>query len=582
MLKKILGLRWFTLILLVTIFITGAILRFYKLSVIPPGLYPDETAIGYNAYSILETGKDEFGKEHPLYFRSFDDYKMPVYIYITAATIKFLGANAFAVRLPSAFMGVIAVLALYFLVYELSKKRSIALLSSFFLALNPWHIFFSRVGYEVNVATTLLVVGTLFFIMATKRKNNLPLFVLAILAFTISIYTYNVTRLIAPLLFLSLSFFHFRKAENRKNLYIILALFFIGMLPFFISFISLQSETGFSSQKDALIIGNITKADFLKTRSYFINMPPIFQKIFFNYWIFVGWTYIKNLIDFFSTAFFFTTGTHHPHEGIGGGLAMFYYFDFPLIMLGVFQAIKNRVAFLYPFLLWLLLIFFVGSIIVAVPNGTRTYHVVIPFVVFSSYGAYEFYKFLITLDRKILKQVIFVTSFLFMLYSVLLYVTSYFVRFPLEYAKEWRSEDEKAAHYLRSVEGNYDKIIIDNSSEFIYTSFLFYGKYPAEFYQKNASYKPSGLVITLSSVGKYEFRKIDWTKEKNTPKMLFVMGDDKDPLHGTPIKVFMYPTRPAAIYYDRKISQLPVEEAAFKIYETKGIEGTGNSMGKVR
>lgn len=82
--------RYLFFILLLSIFVFAFILRFYKLGEIPNGLYQDETAIGYNAYSILNIGKDEYGKDFPLYFKSFGDWKLPVYIYSTALSIKFL------------------------------------------------------------------------------------------------------------------------------------------------------------------------------------------------------------------------------------------------------------------------------------------------------------------------------------------------------------------------------------------------------------------------------------------------------------------------------------------------------------
>ncbi|MDE2588384.1 MAG: hypothetical protein KGL95_01790, partial [Patescibacteria group bacterium] len=112
--------------LVTAIFIFGIVLRFYHFPIIPPGLYPDETAIGYNAYSIIQTGKDEYGVPMPLYFRSFDDYKMPGYIYTVALVMKAVGTNAFAVRFPSALSGVVAIIALFFLVYQLSKNKFFA------------------------------------------------------------------------------------------------------------------------------------------------------------------------------------------------------------------------------------------------------------------------------------------------------------------------------------------------------------------------------------------------------------------------------------------------------------------------
>src|ERR1035437_5800015 len=177
----------FSTLLVVFIFCLGFFLRFNQLSNIPNGLYPDETALGYNAYSILMTGKDEHGVQLPMYFQSFDDYKLPVNIYSTALAIKTFGANAFAVRFTSALFGSLSIISLYFLIYELSKKKMLAALTAFFIAINPWHTFFSRVGYEVNLATAFLVIGMLCFVAAINRKNNFFLFLFSIVAFLLSL-----------------------------------------------------------------------------------------------------------------------------------------------------------------------------------------------------------------------------------------------------------------------------------------------------------------------------------------------------------------------------------------------------------
>src|SRR3989344_5210772 len=97
---------------IIAIIILAAILSLYKLGEVPSGLYQDETAIGYNAYSLLETGKDEHGVSYPLYFKSFGDYKLPVYIYLTAFSVKTFGLTGFAVRLPSAVFGILSVAAI--------------------------------------------------------------------------------------------------------------------------------------------------------------------------------------------------------------------------------------------------------------------------------------------------------------------------------------------------------------------------------------------------------------------------------------------------------------------------------------
>ena len=58
----------------------AGILRIYDISANPPGFFADEASFGYNAYSVLHTGKDEHG-QIAVFFEAFGEYKLPVYIY---------------------------------------------------------------------------------------------------------------------------------------------------------------------------------------------------------------------------------------------------------------------------------------------------------------------------------------------------------------------------------------------------------------------------------------------------------------------------------------------------------------------
>src|SRR3989338_673758 len=104
---------------LIFIIILATILRFYQIGQIPPSLDWDETAHGYNAYSILKTGRDEYGYKFPFSFRSFDDYKPPIYTYLVVPSVAIFGLNDFAVRFPSAALGTLAVIFTYLMVKEL-------------------------------------------------------------------------------------------------------------------------------------------------------------------------------------------------------------------------------------------------------------------------------------------------------------------------------------------------------------------------------------------------------------------------------------------------------------------------------
>ena len=133
------------------ILILAFALRFWQLGKIPLSLDWDEVSNAYNAYSILKTGRDEYGKILPLYNRSFDDYKPPAYMYLNVPAVAIFGLTPFAARLPSAILGFLTIPALYFLVKRLVKDEKVALMSAFLLAISPWHMQFFRVGFDKKV-----------------------------------------------------------------------------------------------------------------------------------------------------------------------------------------------------------------------------------------------------------------------------------------------------------------------------------------------------------------------------------------------------------------------------------------------
>src|SRR6185437_13530166 len=116
------------IILFLLIVILGFFLRFIDVSQNPPGLYIYEASIGYNAYTILTTGKDEYGIPHPLWFRSFGDYKLPVYIYSVAGAMSIFGKTEFAVRIPSILSGTLTIVFFYLFLkklLELEKDKNL-------------------------------------------------------------------------------------------------------------------------------------------------------------------------------------------------------------------------------------------------------------------------------------------------------------------------------------------------------------------------------------------------------------------------------------------------------------------------
>ncbi|MEK7060893.1 MAG: glycosyltransferase family 39 protein, partial [Patescibacteria group bacterium] len=162
-------------LILISILLVAAFFRFYLLANVPPSASLDEVSIGWNAYSILQTGRDEFKSFLPILLRAYDDYRPALYVYFVLPFVKIFGLDVVSVRLPSVILSILSVLGTYLLVKEFFRKKIspvfnpevIALCSAFLLAISPWHIYISRLGHEVNLGLSFLIFAVLFFL---KRR----------------------------------------------------------------------------------------------------------------------------------------------------------------------------------------------------------------------------------------------------------------------------------------------------------------------------------------------------------------------------------------------------------------------------
>ena len=224
-----------SILLLVAILTLGFLLRFYKLSTLPPGLTWDEAGLGYNAYSILKTARDEHGTFLPLTFKSFGDYKPGLYVYLAVPFIALTGLTEVAVRLPSVIAGTLAIFGVYLLVNQLFDKKK-ALLAALVLSLSPWHIHFSRGAWEVNIFTTVLLFAIYFFIRSLKNSRY---FIPWVLLAASTIFIYQGAKMLTPLIFLGLLVIYFPQVKKSFSSWLIpkshkvVAIFSSLLLSFF-------------------------------------------------------------------------------------------------------------------------------------------------------------------------------------------------------------------------------------------------------------------------------------------------------------------------------------------------------------
>ena len=125
-------------IILLSISLVGFLLRFVAIDQFPHGFNADEAANGYNAYSLLLTGKDEHGTGWPVHFKSFADYKPGGMVYTILPLLKFLGLSEVVVRLPSVVAGSLAVYLVFYLSWFIFRNFKVSVLAAIMLAISPW------------------------------------------------------------------------------------------------------------------------------------------------------------------------------------------------------------------------------------------------------------------------------------------------------------------------------------------------------------------------------------------------------------------------------------------------------------
>ena len=193
------------IVLLIALYVTGVRNN-------PPGFYLDESSIAYNAHTISQTGRDEFGVSRPLYFRAFGEYKNPIYIYLLAALYRLTGPSIFVARGLSVALGVSAAFFLGLLAVQMTRQRSIGVIVGVIALITPWFFELSRLVVEVALYPLALALFLLVLHRATTKARWSQIEIVG-LALTLGLltYAYSIGRLLAPLLAVGLIFFVTRK-----------------------------------------------------------------------------------------------------------------------------------------------------------------------------------------------------------------------------------------------------------------------------------------------------------------------------------------------------------------------------------
>lgn len=531
-------------IILGLIFLIAIFLRFYQLGNNPPSIDWDEASLGYNAYSILKTGADEYGNTFPLSFRSFDDYKPPVYIYLTVPSIVVFGLTEFAVRLPAAIIGVFSILIVYFLTKEIfirwdrRFKEYVALAASFFLAISPWHLQFSRAAFEGNVGLFFLLSGILFFLIGIKKPF---FFILASLFFVVSLYSYHSFRLINPLILIVLAVFFFKDLLRLKFFTITaLILFVLLSIPVYSSFVHPQG-TGSRFSMVTIFSDSTLAENTARQVAYDKSHNDFFNAFLHNRrFIYIG-AITKGYFDHFGIDFLFFHGDGGvQHHAVNMG--MLYVWDLPFILLGIYFFLKKFDKRLGIFLALFLLAPLPSAITTGTPHPVRAIAMIPAFQIFSAVGFVGLMYEVLKQKRRIVKIGIILVVVGTLSANIVYYLKQYYIFTPVEYGYFWQYGNKEIISYAKDHESEYKKIIISYRYDQPYIYYLFYNKTDPFWYQKNWDFHKNGVIDRFRRViGKYEFKNIEFTLENQNKNVLLIGTPDEIPKNSQTITEVKFP-----------------------------------------
>jgi len=528
--------------------ILGAFLRLWQVSNIPNGLTWDEAAIGYNAFSILKTGRDEHGAFLPLIFESFGDYKPGAYIYLTVPSVAIFGLNELAVRFPSVLAGLLAIFGVYLFTKELFKDTKSEFgpwdLAALALATSPWHVHFSRGGWEVNVFCTLLIFGLYFFLRFIKRKSSIyPSLLFACL----SLAMYQAAKLLTPLVFLLFIVIYWKEFWKNISGYFVPKKILL-ILPFVIFGIWIFWGSMFGSSGNRLNTLSIFnyKPGVSEETKMIDGQNSIQTLLFHNQTQLTTSLVLSRYLWHFSPEVLFFEGPIISERGHIPSLGVLNPLEIIWLSLGVIFLVKIGIDRKASLILGLLLISPIpASLTLAEFSTVRALFMTIPLSIISGLGIFYCLKNFKYLSIPLI--------FLYALITVYVYDV-YFFHSQTVFAKEFNYGYKQAVQIIK--DNPTKKVVFTDVLGQPYIYYVFYTAYDPATYQNNIDFISGGFDVgRVGHVGNVEFHQFSIDDINTAKDVLFIgsIGNIPNQINFTSPNVDLYeqidtPNYPGVIF----------------------------------
>lgn len=466
-------------LLLGIIVVLAFFLRFYKITQIPPALNWDEASIGYNAYSILKTGRDEWNRPFPLHFKSYGEYKLPAQIYASIPGIAAFGLNELGVRITPVVYGTLTVVLLYFLTKALFGSELVALTASLLLAISPWHIQLTRASFESSFSVFWVVMGIWFLVKGFKKPFW---WIMATIPFGVSVYTYNSARVFTPLFLFAVGIIYRNNFWKHKRQILLAGVLFTALLLPLIPFIaSGEAKARYrlvSITDDAGLIPRIEE------RRNLSKLPKALTVLIHNRVTYVSYYFAQNYLAHFSPSFLFVSGAPHKQHHVQK-VGELFAIQAPFLLIGLYSLFKKKGKFRWLIVSWILIAFIpVATTNDSIPNALRTLIAAPPYQILTGLGAYA--VFLLLKGRgKLVNYSFWGVVTLVLISSLYGYLFNLFKIYPAAYSRDWQYGYKQAVNYIRENQDKYDLVVFSRVYGEPHMFTLFFLPYEPANYQTN-------------------------------------------------------------------------------------------------
>ncbi len=467
-------------------------LRIYNLDKIPNSISADEAAFGYNSYSILRTGRDEFGLKYPLYLRSFDDYKNPLFAYALIPFIRVFGLNEWSIRLPSALLGTFTIPVFFGLSWILISKKRVAYYAAFLASISPWLIQYSRVAIDTEIGLFLAVLGVWLFLLA---RNKRVLYLLTAMVFGLAFYSYHADKFWIILFGILILFIN--KVKINKYLIGGFLIFILMLYPY----ISLLTNFDVNLRPYAVsVFSNIENINTeLKLANFDINQNIIGANLIHNRRIVYFNEAVSGFLRVLNPEIYFSQNSYNQISIT----RLFYLWEIPLILIGVLISLKKRYLYLFLFS-WLVIGFIPGGLTYFPPLDRRIFINSFPFILFSALGLnYIGCQYNIGLNK-----LINIFLVIIIMISFYIYLHNYFIHGQTLVTNVWGNGMKQLFFETLRETNKYRKVIVSIKLNQPLTFFLFYDKYTPEKYLADGGTISGGYLDERNKFDKYQFRII--------------------------------------------------------------------------